>query len=113
MATFKKFDEQQVYQVPVYITGGAELEVGAVFSQDPASHEGAVITAKDDAVAAIGAQKELYIVAQSDAVTYKTGTEYKNYAIGRTVTVGADAAHETIVAAYRVTFIDNVEGLEE
>lgn len=113
MATFKKFDEQQVYQVPVYITGGAELEVGDVFSHNPATHEGAEVTTKSDAVAAFGDQKELYMVAQGDAVTYKTGTEYKNYAMGRTVNVGANKENETIVVAYRITIIDNVEGLEE
>lgn len=112
MATFKKFDEQQTYQVPVYITGGAELEVGDVFSHNPATHEGAEIKSKAEAIAALADQKELYLVAQSDAVTYKTGTEYKNYAIGKTVNVGANAENETIVVAYRITFIDNVEGLE-
>lgn len=108
---FKKFDEQQVYQVPAKHTTGLELEVGDVFSHNPATHEVEKIDTKANAIAAQGDQKELYLVAQSDAVTEKTGTEYKNYAISRIVTLEANV--EKIVAAYRITMIDNIEGWEE
>lgn len=105
---FKKFDEQQVYQVPAKSVGGLELSVGDVFSHNPATHEVAEVTKKSEAIAAIAAQKELYLVAQSDVVTEKTGTEYKNNNISRIVKL--EAGIEKIVAAYRITMIDNVEG---
>lgn len=107
---FKKFDEQQVYQVPAKSVGGIELEVGAVFSQNPATHEVEEVTKKSEAIAALADQKELYLVAQSDVVTEKTGTEYKNYSISRLVNL--KAGEEKIIAAYRITMIDNVEGWE-
>lgn len=109
---FKKFDEQKVYQVPCVNAGGIELEVGDIFSHNPASHEVEQITSKGDALAIVNEGiRELYMVAQSDAVTEKTGTGYKDYNIGRLVNL--EAGVEKIVAAYRVTMIDNVEGLED
>ena len=108
---FKKYDEQQVYQVPAKNDAGIDLAVGDVFSHNPANHEIEKITTKAEAIAALSDQKELYLVAQSDAITYKTGTNYKSYAIGDTVE--SDANVETIIAAYRVTMVDNVDGWEE
>lgn len=108
---FKKFDEQQVYQVPCISAGGLELEVGDVFSHNPATKAVEKVDTKADAVAAFGDQKELYLVAQGDAVTEKVGTGHKEYNISRLVNL--EAATEKVVAAYRVTMIDNVEGWEE
>ena len=108
---FKKYDEQQVYQVPAKNEAGIDLAVGDVFSQNPATHEIEKVTTKAEAVAALADQKELYLVAQSDDITYKTGVAYKTYKIGETVTAEADV--ETIIAAYRITMVDNVEGWEE
>lgn len=108
---FKKYDEQQVYQVPSKNAAGIKLVVGDVFSQNPATHEIEQITSKAEAITALADQKELYLVAQSDDITYKTGLEYKTYKIGETVT--AKANEETIIAAYRITMVDNVEGWEE
>lgn len=108
---FKKFDEQQVYQVPCVNAGGLKLEVGDVFSHDPATKEVEQVKTKAVAVTAQGDQKELYLVAQGDSVTEKTGTEYKNYNISRLVNLSAGV--EKIVAAYRITMIDNVEGWED
>ena len=108
---FKKYDEQQVYQVPAKNAAGIELVVGDMFSQNPATHEIEKIESKAEAITALSDQKELYIVAQSDDITFKTGVAYKTYKIEDTVK--AEANVETIIAAYRVTMIDNVEGLEE
>lgn len=108
---FKKFDEQQVYQVPAKHTTGLELEVGDVFSHNPATHEVEQVTSKAAAIEAAAAKKELYLVAQGDTVTEKTGTSYKDYNISRLVTLEANV--EKIVAAYRVTMIDNVYGWED
>ena len=107
---FKKYDEQQTYQVPAKNEAGIELVVGDVFAQNPATHEIEKIEDKAEAIAAMADQKELYMVAQSDAVTFKTGTAYKTYKIDETVK--ADANEETIIVAYRVTMVDNIEGLE-
>ena len=108
---FKKYDEQQVYQVPAKNEAGIELVVGDMFSQNPATHEIEKIESKAEAVTALSDQKELYIVAQSDDITFKTGVAYKTYKIEDTVK--AEAGVETIIAAYRVTMIDNVAGWEE
>lgn len=108
---FKKFDEQQVYQVPCISADGLELEVGAVFSHNPANKEIAEVSTKAEALVALKDQKELYLVAQGDPVTEKTGTGHKDYNISRIVNLVA--ATEKVVAAYRITMIDNVEGWED
>ena len=109
---FKKFDEQQVYQVPCTNVSGLKLKVGDVFAQNPATHEVEPIATKAEAVETQAEGiRELYMVAQSDAVTEKTGTAYKTYAIDRIVNL--EAGVEKIVAAYRITMIDNIEGWGE
>ena len=108
---FKKYDEQQTYQVPAKNAAGINLAVGDVFSQNPSTHEIEKVTTKAAAITALENQKELYLVAQSDAITFKTGTEYKTYKISETVTAGANV--ETIIVAYRITMVDNVEGWED
>lgn len=105
---FKKFDEQQVHLVPVIHSTGDEIEVGAVFSYNPANKNyGEAVTTKAGAIGALADNKELYLVAQSDSVTKKLGTSYKSYAIGTLVNLAAGV--ETPVAAYRITNIENVE----
>ena len=108
---FKKYDEQQVYQVPSVNAAGIELEVGDVFSHNPATKEIEQVTTKAEAITALADQKELYLVAQSDDITYKTGVAYKTYKIGETVNL--EAGVEGIIAAYRITMVDNVEGWED
>ena len=110
---FKKFDNQQVYQVPCKVTADTELEVGDVFAHNPDSHEIEQITKKADAIETQAEGiRELYLIAQSDAVTEKTGViAVKTYIIDRTVNLKAN--EEKVVAAYRITMIDNVEGWED
>jgi hypothetical protein len=100
---FKKYDEQQTYQVPV--SGSIDLKVGDLFAYDIEAKTVTKVTNKDAAVTAIAAGQELYLVAQSDAITHKTGVEYKTYKI-------SDEVKTSPVVAYRVTNIENVEGLE-
>lgn len=107
---FKKFDEQQVYQVSCTnpaLEGELTLKVGDVFSVTPVTHEISKVVNKAAAVEAIADQNALYLVAQSDAVTEKTGTAYKSYAMDDSVTIKAEETK--IVAAYRITDIENVE----
>ena len=111
---FKKYDEQQVYQVPVTGAAGLGLKVGDLFSYNPASHEiGKKITKKSEALALVDeGVRELYMVAQSYDITYKTDTAYKTYKISDNAGNEEDNIDELIIASYRVTMIDNVEGWE-
>jgi hypothetical protein len=106
---FKKFDEQKVYQVSVNPKDSHELEVGAMIAVDTAK-DVSEITTIAQANEALAANKTLYIIAQSDAVTDKTGTAYKSYDMSRMVTL--NAATPAVIAAYKVTDLENVEGLE-
>lgn len=109
MATFKKFDNQQVYQL---ITKGAvSANVGDIIAYDHAAQTVSVITSLE---AAEG--KNLYMVAQSDAITYKNGTHYKTKILDNGNEAGYDvyaASGEHIVVAYKVTDLANIEGLED
>ena len=93
---FKKFEGQETVQIPVT---SINAKVGDLISVE----EG--VATVYSTIASAPADKKLYIVAQSDAVTEKTGTAYKSYEISRTVT-----APEGIVVCYPVK---DIEGLEE
>jgi lactate dehydrogenase-like 2-hydroxyacid dehydrogenase len=109
MATFKRFDNQQTYQL---ITEGAiSANVGDVIAYDAAEKTIEVITS-----ASAAAGKDLYMVAQSDAITYKNGTHYKTKILNNdngsdTYDVNA-ASGKHIVVAYKIDNLENVEGLE-
>lgn len=105
--TFKKFDEQQVFQVSCLNASGLELEVGDMITHNPATNEVAHITKASEAKQAKNDGLSIYIIAQSDDVTNKVGTAYKTYAVGTTVKIGETAK---IVACYRVLDIESVEG---
>jgi hypothetical protein len=107
MATFKKFDNQQVYQL--HTKSAIELAVGDVISYNPSSEEVAEITALSAAKQAMEDGLELYLVAQSDGVTYKSGKAYKTYILDD-ATVNATGDH--VIVAYRIETLTNIEGLE-
>lgn len=112
MAQFKKFDNQQTYQLDCYVDGDAavELAVGALFARSTETGEITVISDLGDLEGANEAGTEIYMVAQSDAVTHKTGTAYKTYIVGnRKVVVSNSSAAKSLVVAYRVENIDNIE----
>lgn len=108
MATFRKFDNQQVYQLhtPTVI----ELEVGDVISYNNSTEE----VVKVETLAAAKLAKDgglgLYLVAQSDAITYKNGTGYKTAKLVGSDTVNATGDH--IIVAYGIETLSNIEGLE-
>ena len=112
---FKKYDEQKVYQVPVTGAAGLGLKVGDIFSHNPASKEiGSKIVNKADALEIVNeGVRELYMVAQGYDVTYGTGTAYKTYKISDKAGNEADDIDELIIAAYRVTMLDNIAGWED
>ena len=116
MATFRKFDNQQVYQI--HTTSETELKVGDVVSYNPANRELTKVVSKANAIELFADQKELFIVAQSDAVTFKTGTEYKSKKLDETVNgpiaaENVDSKGERTIVAYRIDTLANVEGLED
>lgn len=92
---FKKFEGQETVQIPVTTINA---KVGDLISVE----EG--VATVHSTIADAPAGKKLYIIAQSDAVTEKTGTAYKSYAISDTV-----VAKEGIVVCYPVK---DIEGLE-
>lgn len=107
---FKKYDEQQVYQVEAKNATGGELKlkVGEVIGIDCVSREISKIANKSAAEIALADQNELYLIAQSDDITEKLGTAYKTYKISDEVVL--DNGETKIIAAYRITMIDNVTG---
>lgn len=110
MAVFKRVDYQQVYSFQaVKASGSGEFEVGSLISRNAANNEISVITSLEDAKQAKDDGMELYIISQSDAVTYKTGKEYQTYKMSREIEVSSDAQNPSIVAGYRVDNLDNIE----
>lgn len=110
MATFKKFDNQQVYQLDAS-GAGFELEVGDVISYNASAKTATQVTSLANAKQAIDDGLELYLVAQSDAVTYKHGKAYKSYRFDEDYEdVSSD--NGVIVVAYKIDTLTNIEGLE-
>lgn len=109
MARFKKFDNQQVFQLVTSTV--AEFEVEDMISYDADAQTVTLVDSYEKAKTAMGNGLELYIIAQSDAITYKTGTGYKSAKLGDE-TVNLDGAEHNIVVAYRVENLSNIEGLE-
>lgn len=109
MATFKKFDNQQVYQLDAS-GAGFELEVGDVISYNESTKTATQVTSLADAYEALADNKELYLVAQSDAVTYKHGKGYKSYRFDESLE-GVSSNNGAIIVAYRIETLSNIEGL--
>lgn len=108
MATFKRVDDHQVYSFTAYIAEDQDLYPGDVVDRNSSTGEINKVDSAADAMAAKVEGHELYLLAQSDAVTYKTGTEYKTYKLARKIDVSTDAADQSIVAGYRIDNIDNI-----
>ena len=108
---FKKYDEQQVWQVSCKSGDGElNLKVGDVIAVVPTTGVAKKTNKLSEALAAV-ATSDLYLIAQSDAVTEKTGTaNIKHYDISRDVTLKDSAT--SIVAAYRITDLNNIDGWE-
>lgn len=104
MATFRKFDNQQVYQLET--AEAVNLKTGDAISYDHSAQTATKVTTMEAAETAFGTNS-LYIVAQSDAITYKNGTGYKTAKL-----VGMDEVKGNIIVAYRVDSLANIEGLE-
>lgn len=108
MATFKRFDNQQVHVVSAKLASGtATWNVGDLFSYVPATGVAAKITKASEVSTALGAGYKVYLVALSDNVLQKLPTNYKTYKIANTVSM-TDAAKD--VAGYDVTDVTNING---
>ena len=103
MATFKKFDNQQVYKLKT--AAAVNLKTGDVINYDYSAQTATKVTTMEAAETAF-ASNSLYIVAQSDAITYNNGTGYKTAKL-----VGMDEVKGNIIVAYRVDSLANIEGL--
>lgn len=108
MARFKKFDNQQVFQLVTESSGVFEVE--DMISYDADAQTVTLVDSYEKAKTAMGNGLELYIIAQSDAITYKTGTGYKSAKLGDEKVTLDGAEH--IIVAYRVENLSNIEGLE-
>lgn len=114
MATFKKFDNQQVYQLDASKTdGGFEFAVGDVITYNVGAKQVGpdALTTLAEAKQAMDDGLELYLVAQSDAVTYKYGKAYKSYKFDEDLQTVSSGKGTTIVA-YRIETLSNIEGLQ-
>lgn len=103
MATFKKFDNQQVYKLKT--AEAVNLKTGDLISYDHSAQTATKVTTMEAAETAF-ASNSLYIIAQSDAITYNNGTGYKTAKL-----VGMDEVKGNIIVAYRVDSLANIEGL--
>lgn len=115
MATFKKFDNQQVFQL---VTDSAiDANVGDVISYNTSSKEISIVDTHAEAIEQLGLEgKRLYLIAQSDAVTYGKGTGYKSHMLKGNEghkDVYSAGGKDHIVVAYRIENLANIEGLQE
>jgi diphthamide biosynthesis methyltransferase len=117
MATFKRFDNQKAVQFECGQASGNSsaltLNVGDLVSYVPATNIVAKITKASEVSTALGAGYKVYLIAQGDAVTNKSGTEYKTYKIGKTVTIpaySAGNAKTALLVGYDVTDVNNIDG---
>lgn len=111
MAVFKRVNDQYTITVDAYEALGDEFEVGNVVAYNVQSKE---ITKIEDEAALKEAAEDgmtILILAQSDAVTYKTGTGYKEYKTSRIIDFADHTTGEATkkITGYVVKDITNVQ----
>lgn len=106
MAKFKRVADFEARQIEA-ISATSSYNVGDVVSYVPSTKTIAKLSNVSDITAAFADGKEVYLLAQSDAVTEKTGTAYKSYAIGKAITVDSSVAK--VVVGYAVEDSTNIE----
>lgn len=108
MASFKRFDNQQLHVVSAKLASGtATWNVGDLISYIPATGVAAKITKASEVSTALGAGYKVYLLGLSDNVLHKLPTDYKTYKIANTVSM-TDAAKD--IAGYDVTDVTNIDG---
>lgn len=110
MAEFKRVNDQYTVSFEAYYTTGGKLSVGTVVAYNPNTKAITLVDGLDDAVTAKGNGNEIFIIAQSDAVTEKTGTPYKTYTISDEVdfTNHTSSGNEKTITGYLVKDITNI-----
>lgn len=100
MAVFKRVNDQYTITVDAYEANGDEFVVGDVVAYDVQTKEITKIEDEEELQEAAEGGLTILILAQSDAVTYKTGTGYKEYKTSRIIDF---ADHITAAATKKIT----------
>lgn len=110
MAVFKRVNDQYTAQINAYSTT-AKLYVGDVVSYDVATKEAVKLNDLNAVKTAFDSGLLVGIIAQSDAVTEKTGPVTKTYTIDTLVdmTNNASSGSEKIIVVYVVKDINNIQ----
>lgn len=112
MAKFKRVNDQYTVGVEAYEATGSILYPGDVVSYNPASKEVVKLANLGDVNGALDEGFEVLLLAQSDAVTEKTGTDnIKNYSLGREISFEKHTSAEAakLVVGYVVKDSTNIE----
>lgn len=111
MAVFKRVNDQYTITVDAYEALGGKLKVGDVVTYDVQSKEITKIDNETELKQAANNGLTILILAQSDAVTEKTGTGYKEYKTSRDVNFAGHTTGETTkkITGYVVKDITNVQ----
>lgn len=110
MAKFKRVADFEARTIPAKMSaatvGTVSFKPGDLVSYVPSTHVIAAVSTTADIVTALDAGNQVYMLAQSDAVTEKSGTEYKSYKINRNI---AMTSAEKLIVGYAVEDATNVE----
>lgn len=111
MAVFKRVNDQYTITVDAYKALGDKLKVGDVVAYDVQSKEITIIENEAALKDAADTGMTILILAQSDAVTEKTGTGYKEYKTSRDVDFEGHTTGATTkkITGYVVKDITNVQ----
>ena len=110
MAVFKRVNDQYTAQINA-CSLTAELHVGDVVSYNPDSKEAVKLADLGDVKQAFDEGALVGIIAQSDAVTEKTGPVTKTYTVSTLVDMTNHASAEAtkIIVVYVVKDINNIQ----
>ena len=110
MAVFKRVNDQYTAQIKAYSTT-AKLYVGDVVSYDVSTKEAVKLNDLNAVKTAFDGGLLVGIIAQSDAVTEKTGPVTKTYTTDTLVdmTNNASSGSEKTIVVYVVKDINNIQ----
>lgn len=112
MAKFKRVNDQYTVGVEAYKTDGVALTTGDVVSYNPSSKEMSKLADLAGVKQAMDDGLTVLLLAQSDAVTNKTGTDdIKNYRVSREISFEKNTSAEAakLVVGYVVKDLTNIE----
>lgn len=112
MAKFKRVNDQYTVGVEAYKADGVALQTGDVVSYNPSSKEMSKLAGLANVKQAMDDGLTVLLLAQSDAVTNKTGTDdIKNYRLSKEIsfTGYTSDANTKLVVGYVVKDLTNIE----